>query len=225
VNIAMAKKSTGSGIATIIISAALAGCAAFLLSRAALWLAVEDPAPARIDVIFTFGGENVRVSYSRELMARFPQAHWVISDYSHRYARLLQRLGFDMSRVTILDTCRYTISEVRGLADWLKAQGSAAPDRTDTLSPDDPAKPAVLSMRPLHIALVSNPLHMRRIRLIAEKTFRDPAIRLHCLPVPLDRYGWTRRSLEHWWETKSLRTWVWSETAKILAYLVLFSWG
>ena len=36
---------------------------------------------------------------------------------------------------------------------------------------------------------------MRRIKLIAEKTFRDPAIRLHCLPVPAERYGWTRRSI------------------------------
>ena len=221
----MAKKTAKPRLIPLALLVSLLGVAAVILSRAGSWLAVADPMPPRIDVIFTFGGENVRVSYSRELMRRFPHAHWVISDHTRRYARLLQRQGFDMSRVTILDTCRYTISEVKGLADWLAGQRATAPDHAGGTASADSEREADLTMRPLHIALVSNPMHMRRIKLIAETTFRDPAIRLHCLPVPAERYGWTRRSIDRWWETRALRTWVWLETAKIIAFRALFSWG
>jgi uncharacterized SAM-binding protein YcdF (DUF218 family) len=220
----MVKKTAKLRLITLAIYASLLGGAAGLLSKVGPWLAVSDPIPARIDVIFTFGGENIRISYSRDLMRRFPQAHWVISDYGHRYTRLLERQGFDMSRITILDTCRYTISEVKRLADWLKRQSVAPPNHADGVNPADPQSQAALTMRPLHIALVSNPLHMRRIKLIAEKTFRDPAILLHCLPVPAERYGWTRHSIGRWWETRTLRTWVWLETAKIITFWALFSW-
>jgi len=205
---------------------ALVGSLAFIFIKVGSWLAVADAFPARLDIIYTFGGENIRISYSRELMRRFPEAHWVISDYGHRYARLLLRQGFDMSRVTILDTCRSTISEVSGLAQWLKNQkGAPQADDSGVLDSGESGKPADLTSRPLHIGLVSNPMHMRRIRLIAEKTFRDPAIRLHCLPVPPERYGWSRRTIGHWWKVKGLRTWVGLETGKILIFWALFSWG
>jgi uncharacterized SAM-binding protein YcdF (DUF218 family) len=204
---------------------ALAGCLAFIFIKVGPWLAVADAFPARLDIIYTFGGENIRISYSRELMRRFPEAHWVISDYSHRYARMLQRQGFDMSRVTILDTCRSTISEVSGLAQWLKNQKSTPQADSGSVDTGDSGRPADLTSRPLHIGLVSNPMHMRRIRLIAEKAFRDPAIRLHCLPVPPERYGWSRRAIGHWWQVKGLRTWVGLETGKIVIFWALFSWS
>jgi hypothetical protein len=220
----MAGKKTKLRLFTLAVFVSLLGVIAGIFSQAGPWLAVSDPIPARIDVIFTFGGENIRVNYSRDLMRRFPQAHWVISDYAHRYARLLERQGVDMSRVTILDTCRYTISEVKGFAYWLKKQSVAPQGHADGLTPADSKNQPALSMRPLHIALVSNPLHMRRIKLIAENNFRDPAIRLHCLPVPAERYGWTRHSISRWWETRTLRTWVCLETAKIITFWALFSW-
>ena len=88
--------------------------------KAGTWLFINDPLPDRLDVIFTFGGENARIAYSRELKERFPAARWALSDYFHQYSRILSREGFDMSKVAIVDTCRYTISEVKGLADWLK---------------------------------------------------------------------------------------------------------
>jgi uncharacterized SAM-binding protein YcdF (DUF218 family) len=221
----MAKRSAKPAVAVLVILVLLLCAGAAFLFLAGTWLATADPVPPRIDVIYTFGGENIRITYSRELMRRFPQAHWVISDYNHRYARLLERQGFDMSRVTILDTCRSTIAEVNGLADWLKVQKPSPLADSGGADSGEEAKPADVTLRPLHIALVSNPLHMRRIRLIAEKTFRDPAIRLHCLPVPLERYGWTRHSLKHWWRVKALRTWVALETGKIILYWALFSWG
>ena len=134
----MAKKTAKQRLTTLAFILSLLGIVACILSRAGSWLAVADPLPPRINVIFTFGGENVRVSYSRELMRRFPQAHWVISDYTHRYSRLLQRQGIDMSRVTILDTCRYTISEVKGLATGLP--GREQPPGITPMGPPVPTR-------------------------------------------------------------------------------------
>ena len=200
-----------------IVLAVVIGAAAMLFLEAGSWLAFSEPVPPHVDIVFTFGGENVRIAYSRELMQRFPDAHWVISDFTHRYARILQREGYDMSCVTILDTCRYTISEVRGLADWLRTERDSTGSST--------AKTRAALRRPLHIALVSNPFHMRRIKFIIETVFHDPAIRFHYLPVPPERYSWSSKSITRWWEFKSIRQWVGSEIAKLMIFWALFSWG
>jgi hypothetical protein len=195
------------------------GVVIFLCTGAALcgavgqWLAVNDPLPARLDVLFSFGGENARVAYSRGLMERFPGAQWVISDNFLQYSRILSREGFNMSKVTVLDTCRYTLSEVRALAVWLK-------DNRDSLVS---AAAVDIADLPVRVGLVSSPCHMRRIRFMVRDVVRDTSFQCYCLPVPLERYGWTSSDLRHWWRTKALRTWVLSETAKILWYW-LSSW-
>lgn len=179
------------------------------------WLVVSDPVPARLDVLFMFGGENARFSYSRGLMDRSPDTRWVMSDNFRQYSRVLSREGFDMSRVTALDTCRYTLSEITALAGWLK-------DNRDALiraaAQDTAAKQAV------RVGLVSSPCHMRRIRFMTHEVIRDTAFKCFSLPVPLERYGWTSDDLRHWWRTKALRIWVVSETGKLLWYW-LFSAG
>ena len=190
------------------------GVVLFLSAGAALcgaigqWLAVNDPLPVRLDVLFTFGGENARVAYSRSLMERFPSAQWVISDNFLQYSRILSREGFNMSRVTVLDTCRYTLSEVKALAGWLQNNKGALV----SAAARDTAVPQV------QVGLVSSPCHLRRIRFMARDVIRDTSFQCYCLPVPLERYGWTSGDLRHWWRTRALRNWVVSETAKLLWY-------
>lgn len=194
----------------IIVGIVLLLCAALLFFfKAGTWLFVIDPLPDRLEVIFTFGGENARVAYSRELMERFPGARWVLSDYFHQYSRILSREGFDMSKVAVVDTCRYTMSEVKGLADWLKDNKNIPAAPSDSIGPQK---------RLVRIALVSNPCHMRRIKFMVDAVFRDTAFRFYYLPVPIERYGWTPEEVLHWWKSKTLRTWVVSEIGKIFKY-------
>jgi hypothetical protein len=191
----------------LFLGAALACCTAL-----GTWLAVNDPLPSRLDVLFMFFGENARFSYSRSLMERYPEAHWVLSDNFHRYSRILSREGYDMSRTTSFDSCRYTLSEITALAGWLhdnrKALTGPAPHDSSAQ-----ARP-----HPVRVGLVSSPCHMRRIRCMAGDVIRDTAYECLYLPVPLERYGWTRADLRHWWRNRALRSWVMSETAKILWY-------
>lgn len=166
------------------------------------WLAVSDPVPRGLDVLFMFGGENARFTYCRGLMERFPDAHWVLSDHLGQYSRILSRQGFAMSRVTSLDTCTYTLSEVRALAGWLQ-------ERRDSI---------VSAPAPVRVGLVSNPCHMRRIRFMVRDAVRDTAFVFYLLPVPPERFGWTRDDLRRWWRTRAVRNWVASESAKLFWY-------
>ncbi|MCU0608821.1 MAG: YdcF family protein [Chitinispirillaceae bacterium] len=186
---------------TVLVCAALAGfaagCALVVALRAGVWFAKADPVPPEADVIFTFAGENARLTYSRELMARFPRAHWVLSDYHHFYTRILSREDYDMSRVSTLDSCPDTYQEVRGLARWL----------TDS---------AAMGRRV--IVLVSSPYHMRRIELMVQNVFGKTPYDFYFCPVPIERYNLIREDLRFWWRSKLLREKVWSEFQKILVF-------
>jgi hypothetical protein len=192
-----------------------AGAALFLFLRAGALLVVDDPVPRRLDVIFTFAGENQRVTYSRDLTERFPSAHWVLSDFYHLFSHILERDGFAMSRVTFLDTCTNTLSEVHGLRDWIAGHKDSLykSQNAVTNSPAVPQKPATLA-----VGLVSTPFHMRRIRFMMQAVFRDPSIRFYYLPVPLDRYHWTSNDVDFWWQSRTTRSWVKSEVGKLLAF-------
>jgi uncharacterized SAM-binding protein YcdF (DUF218 family) len=195
--------------------AGAAGCVIFLFLRAGALLVVNDPVPASLDVVFTFAGENPRISYSRKLTNQFPEAHWVLSDYHHFFSRILQRDGFSMTRVTFLDTSTNTLSEVNGLKDWINShRDSLAASRETALQ----RTAVVPENKPLRVGLVSNPFHMRRIKLMAQSVFRDTAIHIYYLPVPLDQYHWTPQDVDRWWQSKSIRTWVASETGKLVAF-------
>jgi hypothetical protein len=184
-------------------------------SKAGTWLIVNEPVPAHLDVLFTFGGENARVTYSRGLMERLTGTRWVLSDYFHQYSRILSREGFAMSRVAIVDTCRYTISEVKGLAGWLNDNKNVLVRSTAAHDTAGPPETAVTQIR---VGLVSTPFHMRRIKFMVEDVLRDTAFHCYYLPVPVERYGWTNRDLRLWWRSKAIRTWVVSETGKLLWY-------
>ena len=185
-----------------------AAVAAILFLKAGDWLVISEPLPERIDVVFTFAGENSRMAYSRELMGRFPEAHWVLSENLHQYSRILEREGFDMSRVTPVDTCTNTLSEVNGLADWVRGRRGS-----------DAARARAVKAEPISIALVSNPYHMRRIHCMVDNVFRGDSLRFFYLPVPRGRYRWAASAdSKYWWQSKVTRSWVESEVAKLFLF-------
>ncbi|MBN2037099.1 MAG: YdcF family protein [Chitinispirillaceae bacterium] len=177
------------------------------------WLCVCDPEPQRLDIVFTFAGENARVSYSRDLMEKHSDAHWVLSDFYHLYSRILSRNGFAMDRVSVVDTSSHTFSEVCALADWLRTSKlTADSSRAGTAGRSGKAK--------LHIGLVSSPYHMRRISIMVRNVFRGTHAQyaFHFLAVPFERYAWGRSDLARWWRSGTTRKYVGSEIGKMMLY-------
>ncbi|MBN1575795.1 MAG: YdcF family protein [Chitinispirillaceae bacterium] len=153
------------------------------------WLVAADAPPAHLDVICTFAGDSRRVVYSKELMLRYPDAHWVLSDYKDGHGRLLQKSDFDMRRVTIIDTCKSTISEINALRQWVDRR------RPVERSPTSGKKAT------LRVGLVSSPYHMRRIRIMAGRRLNRADVRCYLLPVPLEEYRWNRDTFRYWWRS------------------------
>jgi uncharacterized SAM-binding protein YcdF (DUF218 family) len=182
------------------------------------WLLVRDPEPQRLDIVFTFAGENARMAYSRDLMERHTGAHWVLNDFHHLYSRILSRNGFAMERVSVIDTASHTLSEVNALSDWLRVHRiSGAKILRDPPSADTQGK---AKNERLHIGLVSSPYHMRRISFMVRDAFRanDTRYAFYFLPVPFERYSWNRSDLAAWWRTKTTRKYVESEIGKLIIY-------
>ena len=181
----------------------------FGLFRLGDWLTPCDVLPDRIDLIVTFAGDSRRVDYSRELMERYPDAHWFLSDYRNGYGRLLRKDGYDMRRVTIVDTCTNTLSEVRAVAGWI-ADGVPVPPATD-----DTGK-----SRTLVVGLVSSPYHMRRIDLMAHRYLGDRHIGYVLLPVPFGNYRWEKKTFRYWWRNKFITSLTITELVKIGYFLL-----
>lgn len=173
------------------------------------WLLVADQMPPRLDVIFTFAGDGRRVSYSKELMLRFKSAHWLLSDYKNGHSRLLKKSNFDMTRVTTVDTCKSTISEITMLGNWLDFQ-YALQFRT--------GETADTTHR--YVGLVSSPYHMRRIKMMLREVKGDPAVNYFLLPVPLEVYQWSVDSYRYWWRYDYIAKYVFSELQKIGYFLL-----
>lgn len=169
------------------------------------WLIVSDTMPDSLDVILTFAGETQRVSYSKELTARFPQAKWVLSDYKNGYERILRNDSYDMSRVFAVDTCTNTRSEANMFMQWLGSHAAS-----------------IHSGGKVRVGLVSSPYHMRRIQLIMERMKGHDNYDLYYLPVPLDRYKWTPRMFRKWWRSEDVSRVVVSEAQKMAYYLFVF---
>ncbi|HEX3019821.1 MAG TPA: ElyC/SanA/YdcF family protein [Chitinispirillaceae bacterium] len=191
------------GIALIFFLLTLILCL-FMFINAGRWLVISDPLPENLDLIFTFAGEHERVAYSKELTSKYPRSFWMLSDYKNGYARLLRKSNFNMSIVQIVDTCKNTVSEVNALRTWLKNNKQFQNNTR------------------LSIGLVSSPYHMRRIKLITKKEFKKSNIDFHFLPVPLDRYNWTSKMLQYWWNTGAVSRVVISELQKIIYFLLIY---
>jgi hypothetical protein len=170
------------------------------------WLTVADTPPRRIDVVCTFGGDHQRVIYSKKLMADHPDAHWFLSDYKNGNGRLLQKNNFDMRRVSIIDTCKSTLSEINAIGSWL------AYYRTTRFGHD--------SKQQLNVALVSSPYHMRRIKIMAQRRIKIENVKLYIMPVPLDNYLWSEDTFRYWWRSNAIISVTTLELLK-LGYFIL----
>lgn len=168
------------------------------------WLIVSDAVPKNLNIVFTFAGEGVRVNYSRSLVQKYSEATWVLSDYEDGYARLLRKNKFNMDRVVVVDTCKNTKSEVNALAQWV-----------------DQNKPVSDSGSTISIGLVSSPYHMRRIKMMINRRFKDKNIKFHYLPVPLKQYKWTSEMVQYWWKTSEVSKVVFIELQKIVYYFLI----
>lgn len=169
-------------ILSLSVFSAILIAAVFLFISLGNWLIVTDSPPQDLDVICTFAGDRQRVTYSKELMAVYPSAHWLLSDYKNGYGRILLHNKYDMSRVTVVDTCSNTVSEVISIGHWIDANTNSAD--------------------PCHIGLVSSPYHMRRIKIMAGRLLQQPHIHVYLLPVPLSYYKWDKKTFRYWWHNR-----------------------
>jgi hypothetical protein len=174
----------------------------FAIREAGVWLLVKDPLPEKVDVLFTFAGERHRVDYTSELMLKYPRAHWVLSDFKEGYFNYIKKKKFDISRITVVDTCVSTIYEVKSLLGYLEEHQSFYPDGVT-------------------VGLVSGPYHMRRIQLMVKSRSRLNNIRFVYLPVPLKSYNTSDEMYKRWWNYRNISSVVFSELPKIL-YFYLF---
>jgi uncharacterized SAM-binding protein YcdF (DUF218 family) len=187
-------------IACAIIVLVVLGFAA--VREAGVWLLVKDPLPDKLDIVFTFAGERYRVDYSSELMMKYPDAHWVLSDFKDGYFHYIKKKNFDVSRVTVVDTCVSTIFELKYLLKYLQEQRNLYPDG-------------------ITVGLVSGPYHMRRIQLMVKSRSKLNNIRFVYLPVPLKSYNTSEKMYKRWWNYSNISAIVFSELPKIL-YFYLF---
>jgi len=109
-----------------------------------------------------------------------------------------------MDRVVVVDTCKNTKSEVNALAQWV-----------------DQNKPVSDSGSTISIGLVSSPYHMRRIKMMINRRFKDKNIKFHYLPVPLKQYKWTSEMVQNWWKTSEVSKVVFIELQKIVYYFLI----
>lgn len=206
------------------------------------WLAVSDPYPPKLDMLFTFGGETDRYSFSRTLFRKYPDCFWMISlgpfpvfdtlKFTTLVKRSIAYEGFDTSHVIVNDTCTSTGSEINildyaiGLA--LHEYKISLPENASsydslwyqqhTLAEKwfESRKDSVLE-----VGLVSHPFHMRRITLLANRIDRKGRVRFHALPVPYFGDMNTFLKKRKWWRYEKDVSFVVSELVKIVYYFTI----
>lgn len=176
--------------------------ASVAIRKAGVWLLVDDTLSPGLDLVFTFAGDKNRVDFSSELIIKYPEAHWLLSDFKNGYINYISKKGFDLSRVTVVDTCVSTISEVKCLFGYLK-----------DLQKKNSHK--------ISVGLVSSPYHMRRIKLMVKSQTRMRNVSFSYHPVPLKMYNVSKLMYERWWRHKNTSEVVILEYQKIL-YFYLF---
>lgn len=182
----------------------VSGLGIFGIRNAGSWLIVSDPVPDKLDMIFTFASESERVGYSRELMSRFKDATWVLSDYKNGFSRILRKDNFNMSKVLTIDTCSSTRSEINVINEWLKVNQK------------------LLRGGNCQVGLVSSPYHMRRINMMVQRNIHQKNVTFYYLPVPLERYNWNQSMFRDWWESETISKVVISELQKIVYFFLVF---
>ncbi|MBL8026968.1 MAG: hypothetical protein JNL74_11190 [Fibrobacteres bacterium] len=130
------------------------------------WFLPVGETPEKVDLIFTFGGEQARENHAKRLMNMYPNAKWIASnplsgtlsakDTSEWAPRFMQITGNDDTK----DEVRYILS---------------------------------LCNDSIEIALVSGPYHMRRIEHILRMIRPENcSARFHFVAVPINDYTISR---------------------------------
>lgn len=167
----------------------------------------SDPVPPKIDLIFSFGGEDARDLYAAELYRTYPHVLWIASGNGRKsYIHLNIGNDFDSTRLTFVDSCKNTFSEVSYLKQWLQHHYQAVHKGSSTFH----------VRKPLTIGLVSGPYHMGRIRMVASRLIHGHSIVY--LPVPMVYYPYVPMNFRRWWEDPFLSYMVPLEIKKMVYY-------
>lgn len=185
-----------SGAAVVLVIVAFVA-----IRKAGMWLLVDDSLSPGIELVFTFAGDKNRVDYSSELMMKYPEAQWLLSDFKNGYINYVSKKGFDLSRVTVIDTCVSTLSEVQCLFGYLMEQQKQ-------------------NSQKMSVGLVSSPYHMRRIKLMVKSQARLKDVSFSYHPVPLEMYNYSKTMYKRWWRHKNISEAVISEYQKILYFYI-----
>jgi hypothetical protein len=221
---------------------ALLAAALLAFRNAGVWLAVSNPPPPSVDLLFTFGGDAYRYSFGKKIFKKYPGVFWNISvgyfpvfdtttlaTVARRDAALS---GLDTSRIIVNDTCTSTGAEIEVLAALANfALHRQKPRLRDGAGHYDSLWYAQTlkfeqwfrdkNIDTLRIALVSYPYHMRRIRMVALRGLKGMPVKLFMLPTPFCACASQRRSGPRWWRNESDATFVISEYIKIAYYFTI----
>jgi uncharacterized SAM-binding protein YcdF (DUF218 family) len=181
----------------------------FLFVHLDRFLVVSDPLPSSLDALFTLGGEDTRLAYSKQLYVKYSPVLWLISYADKNLIRSLEKEKIDTSRITLVDTCKNTRSEIRYMEKWVRDR--ALSGRLDT---------GTAAVGPPRIGIVSNWYHMRRINMIIRAQAPKNRLRYYYLAVP-GSYESYRNTGKRWWRQKNMRDVVFLEWEKIIYYFVM----
>jgi uncharacterized SAM-binding protein YcdF (DUF218 family) len=180
----------------------LCGICGFCFLNLGKWLIVSDSPDDHMNVIFTFAGENARITYSKYLFRKNPESLWIISYPSIKIKSVLNHDNLDTSRIIVVDTCTDTKAEVAYILRWQRLHA-----RLLTLK-------AVSGRTPV-IGLVSSWYHMRRIKLLFDSQSKNESCSVRFLPVQINDS--TENKPENtWWKNSTNRHIVLSEWGKLL---------
>lgn len=183
----------------------VAGCLA-IAEVAPRYLTYND-APGRSDAIILFvgAGNTVREDKARELMAEGFSQHLIIPAFGN-FFRFTGDGQLEMVR-------RFTL-----VASGVKNRGGAFLNQKvfeNTHLEMLTARKIVDEYGFRSAILVSEPYHMRRIKLIAGRVFGQDAYRLTIVPTTAHRRG-----SMFWWLNKDERRWIVNEYLKILWFIL-----
>lgn len=178
------------------------GICGFCFLNLGKWLIVSDSPDDRMNVIFTFAGENARITYSKYLFRKNPESLWIISYPSIKIKSVLNHDNLDTSRIIVVDTCTDTKAEVSYILQWQRLHARQLARQT-------------VSGRTPVIGLVSSWYHMRRIKLLLDSQSKKESCSVRFLPAQINDS--TENKPENtWWKNSSNRHIVLSEWGKLL---------
>lgn len=176
-------------------------------------LYVNNNKPDKIDVIFVYAWDIRRMDYAKTLLKRYKDSIVLISDPYAKCDRLIFKRGFvDNSRMAVFKGAENTFHETHIFKRFLigdKNVESLFTHRGDrAFLPED---------NKLSVALVSSPLHMRRIKFCSDRSRLSRQANVYYMSAPLSEFDYDEMFFNKWWETKFVP--VIKEFVKLFVYV------